>query len=143
MKPWCLSQRTRLLIITLAYPHRMTFTLSSVLTFKGPVCMRQLYKRPFLFERYVTTHWHDLKHNPFTPPPTSILNCVCWTLCNHAYPCSADVNNILFVAFNFRERPFCLTDLRLFLSELAGFFVSFQEMKKAVLSPSINKHLCE
>lgn len=67
MKPWCLSQRTCLLIVRLAYPHRTTFTLSFVLTFKGPVCVRQLYKRPFLFERYVTTHWHDLKHKPFTP----------------------------------------------------------------------------
>ena len=75
----------------------------------------------------------------------SIFRRVWWTLCERTYSRSWDVNKVLFVTFHFLQCPFCLTDLRLFLSEHVGFFffVSFQERKKAALSPPINKHLCE
>lgn len=110
----------------------------------------------FLFERYVTTHWCDLWHNPLathTPPPPPQNPAPSWAVyggpCVHErprlppQPCPFRCKQHCVCHLQFRGRPFCLTDLGLFLSAFAGFFVSFQEMKKAVPSPSINKQLCE
>lgn len=150
INPWCLTfnQPVRLLNIELRHGHKLTFALSlhhlcDVLfwRFKGLVCAQRVSKpqRGSVALCLTGTSLHigpNPGHGPGAyvsqsrhpkPEPRSPE----WRPCVPGGGArDLDVNNILFVAFNFESVHF-VTDLALFLSALAGFFVSLQEMKSA------------
>lgn len=86
--------------------------------------------------------------NPSHAKTRSVLSRVWWALCTGAtalppaaLPLRCKQHCVCHLQF--RERPLCDRSRSVPVSACWLFFVPFQEMKKAVPSPSINKQLCE